>query len=54
MSQYSIGVKVGVEILDGNAASEVMVGGRRNGRTWAVPTITKEESMEELDRCVEV
>jgi hypothetical protein len=41
---------VGVEMLDGNVASEVTVGGL-DGKTWdcSVPTKIKDESMDELD-----
>jgi hypothetical protein len=42
--------EVGVEILDGNVASEVTVGGREGGRTWdcSVPMRTKDESVDGL------
>ena len=45
----SIG-EVGVEMLDGNVASEVTVGGL-DGIIWdcSVPTRKKDESMDELD-----
>ena len=46
----SIG-EVGVDMLEGNVASEVAVGGLDGGKTWdcSVPTKIKDESMDELD-----